>query len=67
MQAPRLIQRALRDRVQFARANLNERLADFGQFDVTRGTSTNPTLLCGACEQAVNASSVVAARAAIRR
>ncbi len=29
-----LIQRALRDRVQFARANLNERLADFGQFDV---------------------------------
>jgi chemotaxis protein methyltransferase CheR len=29
-----LIQRSLRDRVQFARANLNERLADFGQFDV---------------------------------
>jgi chemotaxis protein methyltransferase CheR len=29
-----LIQRALRERVRFARANLNERLADFGLFDV---------------------------------
>jgi chemotaxis protein methyltransferase CheR len=29
-----LIQRALRDRVQFTRANLNEQLDDFGQFDV---------------------------------
>jgi chemotaxis protein methyltransferase CheR len=29
-----LIDRALRDRVQFTRANLNERLPDFGQFDV---------------------------------
>jgi chemotaxis protein methyltransferase CheR len=29
-----LIDRAVRDRVQFARANLNEPLPDFGQFDV---------------------------------
>ncbi len=29
-----MIQRSRRDRVQFARANLNERLADYGQFDV---------------------------------
>ncbi len=29
-----LIDRAVRDRVQFARANLNERMPDFGQFDV---------------------------------
>ncbi len=29
-----LIQRSLRERVQFARANLNEPLADFGKFDV---------------------------------
>jgi chemotaxis protein methyltransferase CheR len=29
-----LIQRSLRDRVQFSRANLNEPLADFGKFDV---------------------------------
>lgn len=29
-----LIDRTVRDRVQFARANLNERMPDFGQFDV---------------------------------
>jgi len=29
-----LIERSLRDRVKFARANLNERLPDFGKFDV---------------------------------